>query len=190
MLIFDIKETGYPPASTSPNSPHETTSLQHLEGSFSSTYCALPHDSDRLDSALHVPGHTQSHHDLYHYSWSRRLILLIYGLNLVLAGYILFLFPYAGFSRLLQSAFVFLISRVAPWILYNFGIVWIFILASLPLSSTHYSGTTSPSVRLGPRELPLVGRRWTSTGKSYVLILVLVGGSVALSFLLLVRGVI
>lgn len=180
------KETVFEPASTPPNSPQDlniTMLIQAPERVSTSIYSAVPHISNQSNTNLLVPGHTQSYHDFYQYPWFRRLIVLIYGFTLALAGNVLWFFPFAGFSTDIQGGFVNLIRVYAPWLAYNFSIAWIFILVSLRLSYTHASGTASPSVRLELHDMPLIRSRWTSPVMCNVLTFVLIGSSVAVGFL-------
>lgn len=151
--------------------------------SSASSYSAVPHGPDQSNTILLVTGHTQPYYDFYQYPWFGRLIFFIYGLTLALAGNVLWLFPYVGFSSEMQGGFVNLIRVYIPWLAYNFSIVWIFILVSLRYSYTHSSGTASSSVGLEFHDMRLVRSRWTSPLMCYVLIFVLLGSSVAVGFL-------
>lgn len=112
-----VYETVFEPASTPPNSPQDLNIamlIQAPERVSNSFYSAVPHISNQSNTNLLVPGHTQSYHDFYQYPWFRRLIVLIYGFTLALAGNVLWFFPFAGFSTDIQGGFVNLIQYMPP----------------------------------------------------------------------------
>ena len=185
LILCLNKETIFTPAKISPHLPQgsETTLLTQAPvapgGVPNSAYTAIPHVPDELSTTLLVPGGTQPSHDFYQYPWFRRLIVLIYGLTLGLAGNVLWFFPYLGlgFSKNLQEGIVRSVWLYAPWVAYNFGIVWIYIMVSLHFSRKNSVGTASSSVPFGPHDRHLNGSRWTGPTTSNILICVLLGSS-------------
>ena len=148
------------------------------------TYSAVAQVLDHLDTTLLIPAETQPYHEFYQYPWFCRLIVLIYGLTLGIAGVTLWLFAYHGLSLGIQIGLVSFIRLYGPWLAYDFSIVWIFILASLRLSYLHSSTAASFPAGSELQYRSHVRFRWTSRFVCNILILVLLGSSAAIGYLI------
>ena len=133
---------------------------------------AVSPDSDHLDTPSLVQEDMQPNHHFYQYPWFCRLLVLIYGLALGIAGMILWLFAYYKSLLVVQHRFMSFVRLYAPWLAYDFSIVWIFILASLFSSWTDISATAA-------LYQPLVQSRWTSLFTCNIIVSVLLGSSAA-----------
>lgn len=184
ILCLNI-ETAFTPGRKPPQSPHdsETAFLTQAPGGRSdSSYSAILRVPDECNMPLVLSGSTQPHPNLYQKPWFRRLIVLMYGLTLGLAGQTLWLFPFSGILNTVyfQHGIVQFIWVYAPWLAYNFGIVWVYILVSLYLSHTIFSKTAASSVPIGPHDRHLKRSWWTGPTASNILICVLLMSSYAI----------
>lgn len=148
--------------------------------SANSTISRLP---DQSDTTSLISRNTEYEYDFYQYPWFTRLIFLIYGLNLGLAGNVLWFLPYKGLSSDIERRIWAILFLYFPWIAYNFGIVWIYILVFLHLSTTPVPGKSS-SVGIDLDDTPPDRSRWTSPATCNVVVLALLGSSVAVGTLL------
>lgn len=156
------KEIFFPPDDKGLSSAHLSNALN------------VPHQSN---TTISLRGQTQPYHDVYEHGWFRKLILLMYGLTLGLAGNLKWAFPYAGLSNDLQPEFQTIVQQYSSWLGYNLGIVWIFTIVSLCTlyeePTLQSAGTISQFIRLRRRILPLVQWPWTLPVTGYILIIML-----------------
>ena len=145
-------------------------------------YSAVAHVSEQLDTNSLIPGNPSPDHDFYQYPWFCRLIVLIYGLTLGLAGITLWLFAYYESSFMIQHHFVTFLRLYIPWLAYDLGIVLIFTLASLCLSHPHPSAIPHLPVGLRLHRIPLLRWRWSSPFIGNLFLLALLGSSTAIGY--------
>ena len=141
------------------------------------TYNTVSPGSDHLDTTSLVQGDMQPNHHFYQFPWFCRLMVLIYGLSLGIAGMTLWLFAYYKSSLVIQYRFMSFVRLYTPWLAYDFSIVWIFILASLFSSYTDISATAA-------LRQPLVRSRWTGPFTYNIIVSVLLGSSAAVGYLI------
>ena len=63
--------------------------------------------------------------------WYRKMTLMIYLLSLVVAGVVLYIFPFLQFTSALYSEATLLMELFAQWFALNIGIVWLFAIIAL-----------------------------------------------------------
>ena len=139
-------------------------------------------------STPYVQGQMQPSYEFYEHWWFRRLVFLIYGLTLALAGQMLYAFPNGGALYLLQEDSGYLHLLYAPWLGYDFGIVWVFTISSLlllPVEPTLQSaGIISPFTRIQRRVGTLVRRPWIIPITGSLLTITLLASSAGLGYFL------
>ena len=140
-------------------------------------YSAVAHVSEQLDTNSLIPGNPSPDYDFYQYPWFCRLIILIYGLTLGLAGITLWLFAYYEFSFLIQDNLMTFARLYIPWLAYDFGVILIFALASLCLSHPHPYAITHLPIGLRLHRIPFLRWRWTSSYVGNFFLLALLGSS-------------
>lgn len=139
-----------------------------------STHAASLPVSDGLSTVLPVQSQAQPYNDPYQYPWFTKLIILIYGITLSLAGIVLWILPYSGFST---KSIGYITFAFVPWFAYNSGMLLIFALVSLHLSHKRSSGSTSPSKLHGGRP---VRYKWTGPIARNAILVAMLGSSCAI----------
>ena len=176
-------DTVFPPADKASEVDLSNVSLTRATGESSYVaYSAVAHVSEQLDTNSLIPGTPSPNHDFYQYPWFCRLIILIYGLTLGLAGISLWLFAYYEFSSLIQDNLMTFARLYIPWLAYDFGIVWMFTLASLCLSHPHPYAIPRLPIGLRLHRIPLLRWRWTSSYVGNFLLLALLGSSATIGY--------
>ena len=153
-------------------------------GLTSAHHSNVSHAPYQSNNSLLVQGQIQHYNDFYEHRWFRKLILLIYGLSLGLAGNMLWQFPYSrGFQ---YNDFQSLAPPYVLWLGYDIGVIWIFTTASLFLlyvePTAGSTGTISPLERIERRIMPLARSRWIFSAAWNVLLLLLLGSSAGLGY--------
>ncbi len=156
-----------------------------IESGLSSAHLSnVSHATQQSNNSPLVQGQVQHYNDFYEHRWFRKLIILIYGLSLGLAGNMLWQFPYSrGFQ---YDGFQSLAKPYAIWLGYDIGVIWIFTTASLFLlyvePTQRSTGTISPIERIERRIMPLAGSRWIFSAAWTLLLLILLGSSAGLGY--------
>lgn len=139
-------------------------------------------------STPYVQGQMQPSQEFYEHWWFRRLVFLIYGLTLALAGQMLYAFPNDSASDLLEQDSWYLALLYAPWLGYDLGIVWVFTISSLLLlhvePTLQSAGIISPFTRIQRRVGTLVRRPWIIPVAGNFLIITLLASSAGLGYFL------